>query len=252
MEIATIIALILGILLVPPLSWWLNRKQPLSVVFKTIDFSFLTIFTTFILSRVYGLVFYADNLPNEWGLLPLDETAGQLEWFTYLPWALFNPFDGYFFLLELFSAFLFAHFFYALFNGRRVNLLAISKQRYQSLAISSIALLPFALVGIANGYLASDFDPAWPTMLALLLALQFLLIINLLEDRLLLKIASVAIQALAVLITYLTQSSVSSEGSMLRLNALALIFLVFNSLIAYYEHSASRKAHTEAREWRKG
>lgn len=248
MELATILALVIGILVIPALSWYLTRKRELSVTFRLIDFSYLTFFTGLLLSRLFGLIYNSASLTSDWSVLPITQPGEEIEYFAELPWALLNITDGNFLLMELASGFVLAHFVFALFNGRRVSFRKISEQRYLAFAVSSIAIVPLGLAAVYNGYLENQFDPHWPVMFVLLNLLGFLAMLNLYTSRNAARLLVILAQLFPIIILSLT--AISSEKNLEGVNALAGILLIISTIFFFTEFNSEREAPQPKRQYR--
>ncbi len=155
--IITIIALVTTLVIGVTYVWYRSQSFGKSSALQVLDLLLLQLFFFFLIARILGIIYFNDQLPGTWALLPLTQPEEEIRLLAAWPWVFFRFYDGMFLFIEAGMAATVGHIAF-----RSVHALRVKHEQLQVIGGASfmLALIPLGAAMVINNYLPNDFSPA--------------------------------------------------------------------------------------------
>lgn len=225
LEITTIIAVLAGLIIIFPMSWFAGKNSPITSSYRVLDLAVTSFILFFIIARVLGMIYFREGLPVTWTLLPLSQPDATVEFFQTWPWKIFDVTDGRFLFVEGISAYAIAELVFIIVNGRRMRLSRQIKVREQALAIFLVSLIPLFVVAYINDYLAEAFEVPYFLIIAILNLVAAILAVNLYKDQVRVKAIVLGVHIAGII---MFNNFYQADHSLVLINVILIGLLLFN------------------------
>ncbi len=155
--IITIVALVAAVVIGVSYVWYRSQPFGKSSALQVLDLFLLQLFFFFLIARILGIIYFSEQLPTTWALLPLTQPEEEIRLLAAWPWVFFRFYDGVFLFIEAGMAATLGHIAF-----RSMHALRVKHEQLQVIGGASfmLALLPMGVAMIINNYLPNDFNPA--------------------------------------------------------------------------------------------